>query len=119
MLNDARTKIQTEMDQNASDQYIQVIGDFILQHLEANPGDAAKIMQADKTIAKSFNELEKAARARKNNKSYAMIPPQEGLTIVLKYFGIQGEAIVTSPAPLAPVLEKKSVDFDVRLEDLL
>jgi hypothetical protein len=119
MLNDARTKIQTEMDQNASDQYIQVIGDFILQHLEANPGDAKKIMQPDKTIAKSFNKLEKAAWAKKNNKNYAMIPPQEGLTIVLKYFGIQGEAIVTSPTPLTPVPEKKSADFNIRLEDLL
>ncbi len=121
MLNKAIKKIQDEIKKNKDDKYIQVIGEYLLEHLKTSPAVAEKILQPDKTIAKSFNELEKVARQRRKGKNYAYIPPQEGFQIVFKYFGISSPV---SPAPAAtsnpaPVPEAKPASFNVCLEDLL
>lgn len=123
MFDQAIQKIKTEMDQSKNDAYIQVIGEFLLQHIEANPAAAEKILTKDKTIAKSIDEM--ATKARKKAKgNRAILTDAEGYAVVLKYFGIDDP--VTMPAAPAskpkpgPVPEKNaSVEFNVRLEDLL
>lgn len=120
MLDQAIAKIKDEMTKNQSDHFIQEVGKFLLQHLESNPAAAERILNTDKTIAKSFNELEKTARQRKGNKNYAHIPPQEGFEIILKFFGIdagagQAQVVAVQPAPK----KAAAVDFDISLDDLL
>lgn len=114
MLNKARAKIKTEIERNKSDAYIQVVGEFLLRHLEASPGDADRILNDGKTISKSIDEMAKAAR-KKASKGRAILTDEEGYAVVLKYFGILPPASI-KPAP-AP--EIKNDVFDVRLEDLL
>jgi len=111
-------KLQTEMTANATNPIIQVIGGFLLQHLNNNPMDAEKILVTDKTIAKSYDEMRKVAEKKKVG-NCAVLTDQEGFAVVLKYFGITGAPAV----PLAPatpdIKPLSSNDFDIKLEDLL
>lgn len=123
MIAKAIEKLQSEMTQNTTNPYIQVVGGFLLQHLAENPQDAEKILVADKTIAKSLGEMQKEA-AKKKVGSCAVLTDQEGFAVVLKYFGIKGAPVAMvapTAAPVSPVptLEKPTTSFDVRLEDLL
>lgn len=119
MLKKAIEKIKSEMDQNKNSTYIQVVGAFLLKHLKENPGAAEKVLVQDKTIAKSLDEMRKAAEKKKVG-SCAVLTDQEGFEVVLKYFGIE-TGIKQAPAEpkeeSAPI--KKNATFDAKLEDLL
>ena len=124
MLQKAITKLKTEMDQNKNNSYVKVVGGFLLQHLDANPSDAEKILDKEKSIAKSLDEMRKVAEKKKVG-NYAVLTDQEGFAVVLKYFGIEGNSAVPAPVVHPPVVSspaggpKHASDFDVRLEDLL
>ena len=120
MLSNAIEKIRSEMTKNASNSYIQVVGEFLLQHLENSPRDAEKVLIADKTIGNSLVEMRKAAEKKKAG-NCAMFTPQEGFEIVLKYFGIEAVS-VAAPKPAQTEVKPKPIaddDFDIKLEDLL
>jgi len=126
MMKNAAVKIKTEMCSNKNNSYIQVIGDFLLRHLEANPDCAEKILATDKTIVKSLDAMKNEARKKQHN-GMAMLTDAEGFAIVLKYFGIEGVPVaadapaapVSAPVATAPVKKPVAVDFDVKLEDFL
>ena len=118
----AKAKIRAEMAKEANNAYVQAVGAFLLEYLEQNPGAAGKISAADKTIAKSLDVMRSEAQKKKVG-NVAVIAPQEGFAIVLKYFGVNDAApsvvvpakekiVVTSSAPVADT-------FDIKLEDLL
>ena len=111
-------KLNAEMTQNNTKPYIQLIGGFLLQHLDKNPLDAEKILVADKTISKSFDEMRKAAEKKKVG-NCAVLTDQEGFAIVLKYFGIGGGAPAVILAPATVDAKPKTNDFNINLEDLL
>ena len=124
MLNKAIEKIKIEMETNKKNSYIQVVGEFLLQHLQVNQGDAEKIVQGEKTIEMSLAEMRKAAEKNKNG-NYAMFTPQEGFEIVLKYYGIDGASPISLlnqidhvKQPVAPVVKeiKPKVEFNVELD---
>lgn len=119
MLQEAINKLKTEMDQNKKNSYVQVVGGFLLQHLDNNPGAAENILVEDKSITKSLAEMKKEAEKKKVG-NCAVITDQEGFTVVLKYFGIKGTVpaapSVVAAAPAPPAV---STGFDVKLEDLL
>ena len=56
MLEQAIKKLETEIEQNNNNSYIRVVGDYLLQHLIANPNSAEKIMAEGKTVAKSLDK---------------------------------------------------------------
>ncbi|NRS50996.1 Cas9 inhibitor AcrIIA9 family protein [Brevibacillus sp. HB2.2] len=124
MLSDAISKLKAEIESEKKKPYIKVIGDFLIQHLEANPEQAENVMTGDKTIAKSLEAMK--AEAKKNQQNgMAMLTDAEGFAIVFKYFGIKG-AIASTPAPAAPVQAPKRIeqptdasDFEINLEDFL
>lgn len=95
------------MEENKTNSYIQVVGEFLLKHLE-NPGSAERILAQEKTIGKSLDEMRKEAEKKKVG-NCAVLTDAEGFAVVLRYFGIEPAA--------AP--EPKQDDFDVKLEDLL
>ena len=116
-------KIRSEMTQNNANSYIQVVGGFLLDHLDKSPQDAEKVLTADKTIAKSLDEMRKAAEKKKVG-NMAMFTPQEGFAIVLKYFGIDAvvelqRPLVPDPVPAPVVKHKPDIDFNISLDDLL
>jgi hypothetical protein len=93
MIAKAIEKIETEMKQHEKDRSIQSIGNFLLQQLSKNPENAEKIINIDKSIAKSMDymrkEVEKTIiKAKKTGGITCMITDAEGFEIVLKYYGI-------------------------------
>ena len=128
MLEQAIAKVRTEMTQEAANSYIQVVGEFLLQHLNSNQVAAEKIMNADKSIGKSLDEMRKVAGRKKKIGNCAVLTDQEGFAAVLKYFGIENvvnmqRPVDPAPAPApvsAPVAKPKSaIDFNISLDDLL
>lgn len=124
MLNEAIKKIKDEMDKN-NNPYVKVVGEFLLQHLEINPGAAEKILDKEKSIIKSLDEMKKAAEKKKVG-NCAVLTDKEGFEIVLKYFGIKEKVTVLPTDPSCvkvnqdPIVNSKnSIDFDVNLEDFL
>ncbi|MEK4113251.1 hypothetical protein MHH92_23575 [Paenibacillus sp. FSL M7-1414] len=107
----AIAKLRAEMDGTGTNAYIKVIGDFLIKHVQANPGTADQVMVADRTIAKSLVAIEAEAK-RKAVGGMAMLTDEEVLPIVMNYFGLQGAPTAT-PAPV----EQKTARFDVKLDD--
>jgi hypothetical protein len=126
MIKDAINKINSEISQNRTNSYIQVVGEFLLQHLNTCPESAEKILVEGKTIGKSLDEMRKVAEKKKVG-NCAVLTDQEGFAIVLKYYDINGNAPISIPlvkeahtlvATKAPE-KKASIDFDVSLDDFL
>jgi len=115
-MQEAINKLRAEIEKNKTNPYIQVIGEFLIKHIEANPDSAEKVLDADKTIAKSLEAMKNEARKKQHN-GMAMLTDTEGFAIVLKYFGMQGEPAPFKPDQHSPEPEKPN--FDVKLEDLL
>lgn len=118
MLANAIRKINDEMKQG-NNPYVQVVGTFLLQHLDKNPHDAEKILNPNKSIVKSLNEMRKVAEKKKVG-NCAVLTDREGFDIVLKYFDIKGEPVsMTDNTPTPADSIKQTPNFDIRLEDLL
>lgn len=124
-MSNAIDKIKAEMNREKATAYEKVIGSFLLQHLERHPEDAGKIGAEGKTIARSLRDMEAVARKKKVD-NMAVLTPDEGFAIIMKYYGIEhGEkfnqliansspVVVNTPAP--PASPKP---FSVSLDDLL
>lgn len=87
MINEARTKINDEMEKE-NNPYVKLIGEYLLEVIKNNETAAEKILDKDKSIMKSLEEMRKAAEKVKVG-NMAMISDEEGFSIVLKYFGIE------------------------------
>ena len=117
MLDQAIAKIKAEMDKK--DGYAQAVGAFLLQHLDANPAAAEKILTEGKTIKGSLAEMRKEAEKKKVG-NCAVLTDAEGFAVVLRYYGIEDKTqAAPAPAPAVPKTGRKDVDFDIRLDDLL
>ena len=88
---EAINKIKLEMTQNNTNSYIQVVGEFLLQHLDINMQDAEKMLDVDKTISKSLDEIKKETEKRKIG-NCTDLTKQEGYNIILTYFEINEKA---------------------------
>lgn len=128
MLTEAIKKIQDEIEKNKNE-FTEVVGAFLVQHLKENEADSEKILRVDKTIANSFKEIEKVAKTKRKGNS-ALIGPKEGFEIVMKYFGIEVEfsqsilmnssvATVNNVEPVQGVKNSKVSEFDFKLEDFM
>ncbi|MEC0370863.1 Cas9 inhibitor AcrIIA9 family protein [Paenibacillus chibensis] len=117
-MQEAINKLQSEMDGKESNDYIKLIGNFLIQHIQANPAAAEKVLAADKTIAKSLAEMAQEARKKVSVGGMTMLTDQEGYSVVLKYFGIEDALIMIQTNPTAPN-ENSENKFDVSLDDLL
>lgn len=118
---EAIKKLKDEMKKEKSS-YVQVIGKFLLQFIEANPDEAEKVLAKGKTIAGSLSEMEKEAKKQKVG-NVAVLSDREGFAAVLKYFGIIGKVpapplVAAAPAEVNPVVSSP-MNFDVSLEDFL
>ncbi|MFZ5352769.1 MAG: hypothetical protein ACOZCL_08600 [Bacillota bacterium] len=125
MIDKAISKIRAEIEKNNGNQYIQYVGSFLLKELEANPTAAEKILTEGKTIAKSLDAMAEEAKKKPRIGSCAMLTPEEGFKVVLKYFGIETKSKLADFKPVAPAYESmrekkpSDIEFDVRLDDFL
>lgn len=123
-MKNAIEKLKSEMIRNSTNSYIQVVGEFLLHHLNENSQnsqDTKKNLIADKTIAKSLEIMKKAAEKKKVG-NCAVLTDQEGFGVVLKYFGIEPGADIprpVGPEPKPKISKPSKIDFDINLEDLL
>lgn len=122
MLNKAIEKLKAEIDGNKNNPYVQVVGEFLLQHLQDNPSNSEKIVQEGKTIGESLSEMRKVAEKKKVG-NCAVLTDQEGFKVVLKYFGIDAAVTVTGVKPQehmvqAPIAQDKktNIEFNVELD---
>jgi len=111
-------KLQDEIAGSQNNPYIQVIGNFLIQHVQANPGTAEKILENGKSIAKSLEAMKNEARKKISN-GMAMLTDEEGYAIVLKYYGIDGQHIQPVRAVQDVRPEPEASRFDVKLDDFL
>ncbi|ULO08915.1 hypothetical protein H1230_09140 [Paenibacillus sp. 19GGS1-52] len=115
----ALAKLKTEMDAAKSNAYVQLIGKFLQQHLEANPEAAVNIMTEGKTVAKSLEAMQAEAK-KKQSGGMAMLTDAEGYAIVLKYYGIKGQPVEFVPAIETPIATPTPQGrFEISLDDLL
>lgn len=106
MLEKANEKLTNEMAANANHPYVQAIGQYLLNHLEAKPEHAENILAEDKTVLKSLEVMRRFAEQKRRFGNMAMLTDPEGYAIVLQYFGCwEGEPIEIPPEPERPVYQ--------------
>lgn len=125
---DAIAKLRAEIS-GSKNPAVQVIGQFLLQHLEQNPDDASSILKTDKTIVKSLDAMRKIAEKQKVG-NMAVLSDADGFAIVLNYFKTEEPAAEAPTVPAAaaavaapadPVEERAAdpeeddIDFDALL----
>lgn len=121
MLDQAKAKLQAEMAGAKDNDYVQFVGQYLLNHIESNPKDADKVMVEEKSIIKSLEAMRKAAE-KKRKGNVAMLTPQEGFAVVFEYYGIKSPGSVpVAPVvpPIAAKVDSNDGDFDIDLDDLL
>lgn len=126
MLEKAIAKIKSEIEKNRNNGYVEVVGNFIMQQLQMNPDMAEKVLDKDKTILKSLDEMKKVAEKKKIG-NCAVLTDSEGFAVVLKYFEFNSNITVTpsSGPELTPIKKTKETSgdktktFDVKLEDFI
>ena len=117
MINESITKINDEMEKE-NNPYVKLIGEYLLEVIKNNETAAEKILDKDKSIMKSLEEMRKAAEKVKVG-NMAMISDEEGFSIVLKYFGIEkSEPKVIDDIKAVNIIERK-VDKEEASEDML
>ncbi|MGN7457875.1 Cas9 inhibitor AcrIIA9 family protein [Paenibacillus pasadenensis] len=104
-LDKAIEKIKAEMASAKNEGYVKVIGEFLLQHLEADPSFAVHVLAESKSITRSLDSMRKAAEKQKVG-NVAVLSDADGFAIVVKYFAEPVPAPAT-PAPAAPPAEAK------------
>jgi len=108
MLQEAIKKLKDEIGSDKG--YKQIIGEYLLQQLDANPSAAGQILKEGKNIKGAMEAMK--AEARKHQKDgCGVLTDDDGYAIVLEYYDIPMTRIVKS----AP--EKNN--FDISLDELL
>lgn len=83
-------KIRDEMAKGKG-RYVQVVGEYLTDYLLGHTEAEAAILDSKKSIAGSLEEMKKEARKEAVN-GCGVLDDQTAFGIVLKYFGIKGEA---------------------------
>lgn len=96
----AVAKIEAEMKSDKTS-YVQDVGQYLIEFLKLKPETAEQFMQKDKSIAKSLMAMRKVAEKRQVN-GFAGFTANEGFSIVLEYYGIQG-------GPAAPIVDVSQI----------
>ncbi|MDP2947324.1 MAG: hypothetical protein Q8N88_04350 [Nanoarchaeota archaeon] len=66
--------------------YINAIGDYLINHLNLNPSFSVYILNSEKSIKGSLNEMIKVAKSHSKDNSMACISDSDGFEVVLNYF---------------------------------
>ncbi|EJY57272.1 hypothetical protein URH17368_0062 [Alicyclobacillus hesperidum URH17-3-68] len=105
MYEKAVEKLTTEMAANEKHPYVQMIGQYLLAHLEKHPEHAERILAEGETILKSLDAMRRYAETKRVG-NMAVISDADGYGIVLQYFDCwDGEPfdIPPEPQPLAQI----------------
>lgn len=120
MIIQAENKIKAEMEKEKNP-YVKTVGDFLIGYINRNEAEAEKIVADEKkTIMGSIDAMRKEAGKNKVG-NMAMLTPEQGFAVVLKYFGIKSKESVKVEYSYdaATVEENTNTDFNVKLDDFL
>ena len=115
MIDKAIEKINTEMQKNPNDAYIEIIGHYVIDRC-SDEITARKVMADDKSLDGAMKAVVKRAEKARNGNT-AVLLPKDVFGAVDKYFGIvtderaQGAAVAAafggSGTPVTPPAPKK------------
>ena len=117
MIQDAINKINEEMDKYRDNQFVQIIGQYVIKQLEINKESADKIEKGEKTLVGSLNYMQDKARKSMNGKDTlsircVVISDEEGFKIVDEYFEF------TAKQEKSINLETEFIKRDTGIEDI-
>ena len=101
----AMDRIRDEMASNSS-HAIQYIGEQLTQYLMRYPEIAEDLANEKRTLAGGLEEIRKAAMKAPRVGNMAMIDPEQGMQIVLAYYGVMMEMTPTD-LPLRPAAKQE------------
>lgn len=101
VVEEAVAKLEKEMQMNKVHPYLLIVGNYVRDYVKANPSTAEKILDENKTIVGSMNEMRKAAE-KVQVENCRVLTSEQGFEIVLKYFGIKGTGEVTDASKATP-----------------
>ena len=121
MIEKAKNKIIEEMNKNKDDDYVQVVGDFLINQIEINEDAARIIATGGKNIKDSLKYMENEAKNRANGRRCVCINPVEGFKIIMKYFGFEGIQSNIENFAIQEMKheEKQEEEFNVDLNDFI
>jgi|GEM_PF-4064679 len=106
MLQEALQKIQKEIGENPKDRSLAYIGSELIKFLRNNPDKAYLFADESKSLKGSYEAIWKEALKTRTNG----LSSDEGMEIVMKYYGIEPQPVAPAPRP---------VGFSANLKDLL
>ncbi|WDL99716.1 Cas9 inhibitor AcrIIA9 family protein [Alicyclobacillus sp. ALC3] len=86
MFEKAVEKLTEEMTKNEKNPYVQMIGQYLMNHLEEYPEHAEQVLADGKTITKSLDAMRRFAETKRVG-NMAAVSDADGYGIVLQYFG--------------------------------
>ena len=115
----AIAKIDTEIEKEKGNRILEIIGEFLINLVTANPDAAEKLLDEKKNLKGAYETMRNEARKYQKD-GCAVLTDDEGFEIVCEYFGIdyqppgadKVEKQAAQPAKTAPAL-------DIELDDLL
>lgn len=110
-MEEAIKKLQAEIGASPKNQYVKLIGEFLIKHVQSYPDTAGRIMAEGKTITKSLDAMKTEAKKKAVN-GMAMLTDEEVFEIVLKYFGFDVKQSKSKQS-------EASAGFDVSLDEIL
>ncbi|WP_044480472.1 hypothetical protein [Paenibacillus antibioticophila] len=115
MLQEALRKLQKEITDSKGDDYTNLVGSFLMDHIRQNPHHAPLIVAEGKSVAGSLKAMQTEASKKKKG-NFAMLTPDQGFAVVLKYYGISSKKSASEPAPAPQTLD---ISLDELMEDLM
>ena len=110
MFKKAIMKLEEEMKKDEKSTYIQYVGQYMIEHLQANHIHAENILKVGKTLIGSLKHMEEEAKKKKNG-NVAVLTPKEGFKCVMNYYEINEEIYTAT--------HKRNRKVDISLDDLL
>lgn len=102
MLNEAIGKITKEMEKNKSNQYVQYVGQYLLDNIKES--NSENILKEGKTIIGSMKHMESMAK-KQTEGNVAILTPDQGFKAVMDYYEIKD-------ASAAEGSKKINIDLD-------
>ena len=131
MYEEAKKKIKEEIKANEDNDFVKVIGEYVLKNIEVNKATAKGIVSGKKTIDECCKvmkeEAEKRIKQRKGHQC-VVLSDEEGFALVRKYFELEGvqTEIEERLKEVEEVVIKESAteklehsEFNVSLEDFM
>lgn len=110
-------KLEAEM-KVSKEPYVQLIGQYLIDHVRDNPVDAVHILNEKKSVAGSLEHMKNMAKKKQKN-GYAIFTPDEGFAIILEYYGIETRKTVIENPKTVLETPKSVHKLDINLEELL